>query len=465
MADNRTRADDPAGAAAEDPLIRAEAAHRAGALDVAEPLYRAALAADPGSARAWTNLGVLLRQNGRPGPALGAHQKARELEPASALILSNLAGALDDLQRYDEVLAIRRALHKAFPDDLQALANLTSALTRVGRFDEVIELVDRAEATHGADAIPRAMLQRAFGHLVKGAYGPGFRDAEARIAAGEVGLPKNSPWPLWDGQDPAGKRIGVLAEQGLGDTIVMARFLPELAARGARVVFDVQKPLARLFAGLEGVERQLRGIPQNERLDAYVPSASLPHRLGIGPGGPPPPPHLTIPEDSRRRARAIIAPYAGRMKVGVVWTGSTTNSINRRRSASPEDYLGLATLPGVQLFSLYKGPDHAKFLASGMAGLIVDACGDDRDMADAAGVIDAMDLVIANDTGVVHVAGSLGKPVWTLLDSVGFWLYGLEETTPWYPSMRLFRQRRPGDWREVFARVEAALRDRLERRQ
>jgi hypothetical protein len=115
----------------------------------------------------------------------------------------------------------------------------------------------------------------------------------------------------------------------------------------------------------------------------------------------------------------------------------------------------------VQLFSLYKGDAHDAFLDSGMAGLVVDACGADRDFADSAAVIAEMDLMITTDSAVVHVAASLGKPVWNLLAWEGYWLYGEAETTPWYPSMRLFRQPRPGDWEALFARVETALRDRL----
>jgi hypothetical protein len=148
----------------------------------------------------------------------------------------------------------------------------------------------------------------------------------------------------------------------------------------------------------------------------------------------------------------------------VVWTGSSTYRANNRRSATPESFLGLATVPGVQLFSLYKGDMHKDFLKSGMAGLILDACGNDRDFADTAAIIEKMDLLIATDTAAVHIAATLGRPVWNLLSREGFWLYGRGDTTPWYPSIRLFRQRTQGDWPELFARVEAALRAHLETR-
>jgi hypothetical protein len=189
---------------------------------------------------------------------------------------------------------------------------------------------------------------------------------------------------------------------------------------------------------------------------------SLPHLVGTPKdGSPPPAPRLTIPGDSRERARQIVAAFRERFRIGVVWTGSLTYKSNNRRSVSPESFLGLARIPGVQLFSLYKGDAHGDFLASGMNGLIVDACGKDRDFADSAAIIDEMDLMITTDTAVVHIAASLGKPVWNLLSHESFWLYGLGETTPWYPSMRLFRQDRQGDWEELFARVEEELRSHL----
>jgi hypothetical protein len=191
---------------------------------------------------------------------------------------------------------------------------------------------------------------------------------------------------------------------------------------------------------------------------------SLPHLVGLPGGRPPPPPRLTIPEDGRAKARALTAGHRDLFKIGIVWTGSTTYRANNRRSTTPAMFLGLATVPGVQLFSLYKGDMHQAFLQSGMAGLILDACGADRDFAETAALIEKMDLMITTDTAVVHIAASLGKPVWNLLSHEGFWLYGREETGPWYSSLRVFRQRAQGDWAELFARVEAKLRAHLAER-
>jgi hypothetical protein len=225
----------------------------------------------------------------------------------------------------------------------------------------------------------------------------------------------------------------------------------------------VKPPLLRLFERLEGVDRMAETIYLKESYDYYTPNMSLPHFVGRTDNRPPPPARLHLPGDSRERAKRIAGPFRDRFRVGIVWTGSLSYKSNHRRSVSPENFLGLAQVPGVQLFSLYKGDAHERFLKAGMPGLIVDACGKDRDFADSAAIIDEMDLMITTDTAVVHIAASLGKPVWNLLSHESFWIYGLDETTPWYPSMRLFRQDRQGDWEELFARVEKELRSHLKK--
>ena len=299
---------------------------------------------------------------------------------------------------------------------------------------------------------------------MKGNYQQGFADFERRYAGDEVSLPANAPWPRWLGEDLREKKILVMPEQGFGDAVLMSRFLPGLKARGAEVSMIVKPPLRRLLARLDGLDHMPEAARASQSFDFYTPNMSLPHFVGLPDGAPPPLPRLTIPDDSRSRAQALTAVHDASFRIGVVWTGSTTYRTNNRRSARPESFLGLATVPGVQLFSLYKGAAHDAFLNSGMAGLIVDACGTDRDFADTAAVIEKMDLMIITDTAVVHIAASLGKPVWNLLSREGYWLYGQGDTTPWYPSIRLFRQTGQGDWAELFGRVEAALRAHLEDR-
>jgi len=242
----------------------------------------------------------------------------------------------------------------------------------------------------------------------------------------------------------------------------MSRFIPQLKEMGAEVSMVVKPPLQRLMAKLDGLDHILSGASKSHPYDYYTPNMSLPHFAGMPKDGPPPLPKLTIPDDSRERAKRVVHAFKDHFKIGIVWTGSLTYRANHRRSTGPDSFLGLAGVPGVQLFSLYKGDAHQNFVDGGMNGLILDACGRDRDFADTAAIIDEMDLMITTDTAVVHVAASLGKPIWHMLTWEGFWLYGDGDTTPWYPSMRIFRQKANGEWDDVFQRVEAELRKHLE---
>lgn len=429
--------------------------HRAEELDQAAHYYRLVLSHTPANAVAWTNYGALLRKKKRFAEAVACHRRALMEDPDQKNAIANLANALCDQGEAAEAVEIRQKLVENDPDNWDKIRDLAIALRGCWRNQEAVELIDAAEARLGP--FENARLQRSLANLMLQNYQEGFRDFESRYSGDEVSLPQNAPWPRWKGEDLAGKKIIVLPEQGFGDAILMARFLPMLKARGAETSMVVKPPLTRLFQGLEGLDHAVSGAKNHEVYDYYSPNKSLPHFVGMPNDTPPPLPKLTIPPDSRARAAKIVRPHKDRFKIGVVWTGSLSYRANHRRSTGPDSFLGLTEIPGVQLFSLYKGDAHKDFVESGMCGLIVDACGADRDFADTAALIDEMDLMITTDTAVVHVAGSLGKPIWNLLTWEGFWLYGAEKTTPLYPSMRLFRQKSSGDWGSVFSEVEADL--------
>ncbi|MEM9232331.1 MAG: tetratricopeptide repeat-containing glycosyltransferase family protein [Pseudomonadota bacterium] len=437
-------------------------AHKNDDLDRAAQLYRLCLMNRPNMSVVWTNYGSLLRKKQRYREAIACHRKALQLDSASVNARSNLANALADFGIAAEAVEIREKLVEEFPDDWSRIRDLAIAYRGSRRNQEAVDLIDDAEARLGHSE--SAQLQRALAHLMLGNYAEGFADFEARYSGDEVSLPKDAPWPRWMGEPVEGKRVLVLPEQGFGDAILMARFLPQLKAMGAEVSMVVKPPLMRLFAEIEGVDHILKGASKSEHYDYYTPNMSLPHLVGLKNNRPPPLPRLTIPDDSRKRAKGITAAHRDSFKIGIVWTGSLTYRANHRRSTGPDSFLGLAMVPGVQLFSLYKGDAHRDFVDSGMSGLVLDACGKDRDFADTAALIEEMDLLITTDTAVVHVGASLGKPVWNLLTWEGFWLYGSEDTTLWYPSMRLFRQQRTGDWESLFTRVEEELRLHLDAR-
>lgn len=433
-----------------------------GKLDEAAVLYRKVMATEPDNWRAFTNYGALMRKQERFAEAVAAQRRALNMRPDSQSVLNNLGNALLATGQFDDCLAVRTRLYEHEPLNPKWIRDYTMVLRLMGRHEEVIEIIDRAEEQLGLEGLSEARLQRGMSLLTLGRYKRGLVDFEARYLSEEVDLPENMPWPRWQGEDIAGKRILVVPEQGLGDAILMCRFLPRLKALGPEVVMLLRKPVFRLLEHVEGPDHVVMAARRKMRASYYIPNMSLPNLVGMDPGDlPPPAPKLTIPEDSRARARERVGPYKDYFKIGIVWNGLASYRGNNRRSTELGNFLRFVGVPGVQLFSLYKGEAHGELADSGAAGLIIDACGDDRDFADAAAIIDELDLCITTDTGVVHVAASLGKPVWNMLSYEGFWLYGTEETTPWYPSMRIFRQPKPNDWDSVFERVEAELRAML----
>lgn len=440
---------------------RALALHRAGRRAEALPLYAALLAREPQDAGLWTNLGALFRADGRHDQALQAQERAFALDPKATGVRNNLANILNDLGHHERSLALRLDLLRDMPADPSHPAMAGKSLRSLGRYDEGIALLEAA--------MPRfpdyheMRIQLALTQLAAGRYAHGFRNYGARWLTGEL-APRKVEAPRWDGGPLDGKTILVLPEQGFGDALCFTRFLPALRRfNPARIALLTEKPLLRLMGGVEGADWVGSGAPP-EGFDVWVDMMDLPtlHFEAQGDAAVPPPTRLSVPEGSRARARRITAPFKDRFKVGVVWCGSVTYRGNAFRSFPHTELHALLDLPGLQLFSLYKGPELAAFQADGTSAFIVDAGGSDRDFADCAAMMEEMDLIVTSDTATAHLAGSLGVPVWTLLHWDAFWLWQLDrDTTPWYPSMRLIRQESPRDWPGVFARVYADLAQRL----
>lgn len=444
------------GAGPETLRDRAIALHRAGKLAEARSVYAAHLAAKPDDAGMWSNYGALLRSEGRNDLALLAQERAVALNPAGMAQLGNLANALSDLGHYERALELRREVLRRAPADLSQKAMIGKALRALGRYAEGIAWLEQGVADHPEETELR--IQLSLTQLAAGRYAEGFRNFEVRWQTGEL-KPRTMTRPQWAGDDLTGRTILVMPEQGFGDAVTFARFLPVLRRfNPVRVLLYCEKPLLRLFQGVAGVDWIGPEMPAVAEYDVWTNMMDLPTRHFADDSGIPPPVELHVPEDSRDRARAITAPFADAFKVGVVWCGSVTYRGNAFRSFSHAEFHRLLDLRGVQLFSLYKGPELAAFHADGTAGFIVDAAGTDRDLADCAGMMTEMDLIVTSDTVTAHLAGSLGRPVWTLLHWDAFWLWQLDrERTPWYPSMQLIRQDRPRDWAGVMARVRERL--------
>ena len=417
------------------------------------------LEADDGSAAEWNDYGELLLTARRFAEAVAAFEIAVERAPGNTRFLRGLAVALSQVQRYEEAIDIRRSLEYPNAQDVAVLAD---DLKFTHDFAGAIGVVDAAEAE--GRAIAAAKVVRGISKLFSGDYRGGFADMEYRFEAKMTLDPGGVPATRWDGALTPGLRILFCPDQGSGDDIMMTRFLPAVRDAGLQATLLARPPLERLLRASNIGANVVGRVRDLTAFDAWCPFESLPHVLGVE-APPPAPTMLTAPPEAIERGAAITAPFPDSFNVGVCWTGNPTYPRNEMRSMSPRGLEVLASLPGVHLFSLCKGAAVDALEATGMDKLIVDACSDDADFADTAGLIGALDLVISTDTAVVHLAASLGKPVWNLLPHESFWQYGIRgESTPWYPSMRLFRQSRRGDWNDVLRRVRAELSRKLQAR-
>ena len=290
-----------------------------------------------------------------------------------------------------------------------------------------------------------------FRSLALGDRAGGFADYEVRIAAGMV-PPRPAPGARWQGEAFPGRTLLLLTEQGFGDTLWVLRYLPLVRARGGRVVLEAKPELASLLAPfVDSVVPP--GTPVAEAA-LHLHICSLPGLLG--PDIPPLP--ALAPDPARVAALRPLVGGEG-LKVGLVWSGSVTFGSNHWRALPLERLLRAATLPGLRLFSLQKGPPAAELGASPHRALVTDLGPALRDFADTAAALSLLDLVVMTDSAVAHLGGAMGVPVWVLLGRAPHWLWEAGRTdSPWYPSLRLIRQM-PGplDWEPVLDRLTAAL--------
>ncbi|WP_263634446.1 tetratricopeptide repeat protein [Geomonas subterranea] len=433
---------------------RALQLQRAGRLAEAEPLYRGlasaggALAAD-----AHINLGALLDETGRHEEALEEYRTALSLREGDPLALNNMGSSLFKLGRFAEAAGLfRLALVKA-PDALEPAIALGGALQRSGDVDGAIacfrDLVRRRPDC--ADA----HWNLALALLMSGEFREGWAEYQWRWQRDDFTSPRRGfHAPAWDGAPLDGRRILVHGEQGFGDTIQFARYLPMVAQRGGIVIAECQSAaLAPILRGMPGVaEVCVMGEPLPP-FDVEVPLLSLPHlfdtTLATVPNHVP---YLSPPPQRLGLWRAKLSADAG-FKVGVVWAGKPVP--DPFRSCPLAALAPLGGIPGATLYSLQVGEAAA---APGECPGLIDFTSAIRDFGDTAAFIAQLDLVISIDTSVAHLAGALGKPVWLMLPMAGDyrWLCGREDS-PWYPTMRLFRQQTQGEWGEVVERLAAAL--------
>jgi tetratricopeptide (TPR) repeat protein len=416
--------------------------------------YRNAVELRPDSPLTHHGLGLALQALRRFDEAVASYRRALEMKPDFAEVYNSLGNALA-AQAHDEeaIESFRRALALK-PDYADAHNNLGVALQKENRIADALRSYHRCELLRPDHA--DLHLNMALAYLVAGDFVNGWREYEWRYQSKER-TPRKLPQPLWTGEDLAGKTILLHHEQGLGNTIQFMRYAPLVAARGARIVLEVQPPLARLAATLKGVAQVVAAGEAPPPVDFHCPLLSLPERFGTHLATiPAKMPYLTAQAEAVTRWRREIGDVPA-LKVGLVWAGNAKHHSEPDRSLGLERLAPLLELPGIRWFSLQVG-ERAGDVARLPAGMIVDLSRGLTDFAETAAMIANLDLVVAVDTSVVHLAGALGRPVWAMLPFAPDWRWLLDrEDSPWYPSLRLFRQPRAGDWDGVIARVRDGL--------
>jgi tetratricopeptide (TPR) repeat protein len=450
---------------------------------LASELIHKAVFSDPHNPEYYYNLGIILAALGHMEKAVTAYQNAINLQPGYSEAINNLGLMLYDQDKLEESIVLFQQAICAKPDFTNAWYNLGMALHAHGRPEEAIDAYNQVLKLIPDSAATR--FNRSISLLLTENFEEGWDEYEWRFrSSGKKtdGLPGKS-LRRWDGASLNRKRILVNDEQGIGDTLQFIRYLPMLKERGGTVMFETSKPLKGLLEKFSGLDELVEPSPvgmSKIEFDLYVPLMSLPGIFKTT--------LKTIPDripyifPSKKKIElwqdrinkhtfnvGIVwagnptvnyqqAGLSGLEHVDLAWAGNPSNKIATRRSNRLECFAPIAGIEGVQLYGLQKGAaaEQVKELSNLIS--VINLGEDFDDFSDTAGVIAGLDLIISVDTSVAHLAGAMGKPVWVLIPYVPDWRWMLDrEDSPWYPSMRLFRQQKRGDWGAVFHQIAHEL--------
>jgi len=436
--------------------------HQRGMLKEAAEFYRCALAADPDHADACSNLGTILQAENRLEAAIELYRKSVSIA-CGAAAFNNLSVALRSLGRLNE--AVEAAKEAIAIDSRYALAhnNLGVAYMLQNRFDEAATCWQRALELQPSMGEPHINLAMAW--LLQGDYGRGWREYEWRWVAFPLKKPDFKE-PQWHGEALDGKTILLYSEQGFGDILQFIRYAPMVAQRGGRIVLHAHDELKRLLSPIKCLSQVVGASEHLPPFDVQIALMSLPMVFGTTLGDVPPPGDCIRADDDLRatwkeRIDAAVESVGahGKLKVGIAWAGRQAHDNDRNRSMTLASFAPVAQVPGVQLFSLQKGEPAQQIRAAPAMMRIIDLTDGLSDFAETAAMVTNLDLIISVDTAVVHVAAAQDLPVWTLLPFAPDWRWLLDRPdTPWYPSMRLFRQTEHEQWRPVIEQVAGQLR-------
>ncbi len=400
----------------------------------------------------------LYQQDDKQGAA-DYYRKALELKPRARNVIYNLAVTLRELRDWEASRHQYESLLRLNPASVRALNGLGVVLDKMGSYQQAVD--SYRKAIEYRDQFADAHFNLGMLLLRMGRYQEGWAESEWRWKTNQF-TPLNCPKPRWDGKRLQGTLL-LHTEQGAGDAMQFIRFLPQAAALCDRIMLICTENMVSLFESVPGVDemRQAGQIPL-EDFDAYIPLMSLPYLFDIGldkviTSNP----YLTAPDRDVQLPPPAVDD--AQLKIGIIWAGSPTHKNDSQRSCEPSDFLPLLQIPGTAFYSLQVGEKagQLKQLVDSPRE-IVDLKDLQTEFGDAAVLINQLDLVISVDTAILHLAGALGRPAWGLLSRHCDWRWMVErEDTPWYPSLRLFRQHQEGDWEELFERVAGALSEQL----
>jgi tetratricopeptide (TPR) repeat protein len=461
-----------------------------GALDRAVDSYHNALVARPDYVDAHVNLGIACKDLGRLDEAEAACRRSVSLDPTSLRGLDSLGSVLIEQGKLDEAAFVLREAIAIDPNDSSTLCNLVAVLPRLRKFGEAIALGRRAVALRPDSVITQYNLAIAYREngsiedsiaaftrvltldprlaeahfglaqslLLRGDFERGWREFEWRWKLNDYAWIRDvrgvADKPRWSGEDIASKTILILAEQGLGDTIQFIRFLPLVVARAGRVIFAAQPALVPLLGAIPRVT-VIRLDETSPDFDVHCPLISLPRLFATPPATiPAETPYVAADPPAVNRWRSRLGGEG--LRIGIAWQGKPGGVVDRGRSIPLAAFAPLSQVPKVRLISLQKnaGIEQLSDLPEGMS---VETLGPDFDRGpgaflDTAAVMMNLDLIVTSDTAIAHLAGALGRETWVALKAVPDWRWRLDSPrSPWYPTMRLFRQSVSGEWDAVFA--------------
>ncbi len=445
----------------EQELVRGWQIHQQRRLTEAEGIYRNVLARAPHSPNAWCYLGIALHDQRRYEEAVEAYRQSLHYQPKFPVALNNLGNSLRYVQAYEEADRCFQQAIDLKPDYLNAYKNRGTLHVWTGNLDRGQEYYQQALKINPQEA----ELHRNLGviYLLQGKFAEGWREYRWRWRVGDLLRPPVAA-PLWDGSDLAGKSILLTAEQGLGDTLHFVRLAAELKARGARPIVYCQAPLMALLQGSPQLGRIYpNSLPFDDPVDFQCSLLDVADVMELQADNiPANVPYLFPAPNLLNYWRGRFPKQPGITRVGIAWQGNPDHQADAYRSVPLAQFETLSEIEGVELVSLQSGFGTEQIAQwHGAKPLtLLDPNVDQSSGAfmDTAAIMHTLDLVITSDTAMAHLAGALALPTWIALGYVPDWRWLLDrDDSPWYPSVKLFRQPCMGDWPSVFARLRHSL--------